>query len=209
MVTSSYLGVRRNYKRIPRKMKDKIIQIGNTLWSSENFKELQFANGEVIPLASSKEEWMKASRNQAPCAWEMNGHVYYNHYIFNVDDGIIPKGYRMPSDKDWKVLMSNLEGQYGPGWNVAGKALSARRGEFNIGFHNVWGGKLQSHTAYAFADFVNEQSEASYYWTRTESYDQQARSFYLNKKTKEFDISSSPRGCGMLVRLICEDGEFK
>ena len=55
MVTRSYLGVRRNHKRITRKMKDKIIQIGNTLWSSENFIELQFANGEVIPLASSKE----------------------------------------------------------------------------------------------------------------------------------------------------------
>jgi len=104
-------------------MKNKIIQIGNTQWNSENFNALHFANGEAIPLASSKEEWMKASRNQTPCAWEMKDQVYYNHYIFNTDEGIIPEGYRMPSDKDWKALMSNLEDQYGPGWNVAGKAL--------------------------------------------------------------------------------------
>ncbi len=47
-------------------MKNEIIQIGDTLWSSDNFKKLHLNNGEVIPLASSKEEWMKASRNQTP-----------------------------------------------------------------------------------------------------------------------------------------------
>jgi uncharacterized protein (TIGR02145 family) len=185
-------------------MKNNLIQIGTMLWSNQNFKELHFANGEAIPLISSKDEWMNASRNHDPCAWEMNGEVYYNHYALSMVNDIIPKGFRMPSDEDWKALVSVLDDLYGPGMNVAGKVLSARRGELNVGFNNVWGGMLQSHTAYEFADFIKEQAEASYYWTKTESYDQQARKFYLNKKTKEYEISSSPRGCGMLVRLILE-----
>ena len=78
-----------------------------------------FRNGEAIPEAKSKEEWAKAGENKT-AAWCYYIYVSYNDKIFgklnnwyavNDSRGLAPKGYHIPSDAEWKILINFLGGE--------------------------------------------------------------------------------------------------
>lgn len=92
---------------------DKIasIQIGTQTWTSENLDVIEFRNGNKIQQITSDMEWIMADAKKEP-AWcylnfdEKNkkyGKLYNGHAVLDMR-GLAPKGWKIPSDEDWKKL---------------------------------------------------------------------------------------------------------
>ena len=106
----------------------KEVKIGNQTWMGENLNVNKFRNGNVILQAQTAEQWEKAGFTKQPawCYYEMetkNGKIYgklYNRFALYDPRGLAPKGWRLPSDKDWEILTAELGGA-----EVAGAKLKS------------------------------------------------------------------------------------
>jgi uncharacterized protein (TIGR02145 family) len=92
--------------------------IGKHEWTTKNLNVDKFRNGDPIPEAKTNEEWKKAGENGLP-AWCYynnnldNGKRYgklYNGYAVSDPRGLAPKGWHIPSDKEWTELTDFLGG---------------------------------------------------------------------------------------------------
>ncbi len=96
------------------------IEIGSQVWMTENLDVMTFQNGDPIPQAQSNEEWEQAGFNQRP-AWcyvtvrENNKDKQlvkykklYNSFAVNDPRGLVPKGWRISTTKDWNELRQFL-----------------------------------------------------------------------------------------------------
>jgi uncharacterized protein (TIGR02145 family) len=95
----------------------KTVKIGNQTWMAENLNVTSFKNGEAITQAPDKETWdflwkggeesMFANFNFEPVSKKAYG-KFYN--IFSVFDprGLAPEGWRIPTEKDWIILMNYI-----------------------------------------------------------------------------------------------------
>ena len=93
------------------------VQIGNQVWMTSNLNVSKFQNGDPIYEAKTKEQWEKAGQNKK-AAWcyyknsTENGTVYgklYNWYAVNDPRGLAPKGWHVPTRKDWDELIDHLK----------------------------------------------------------------------------------------------------
>ena len=105
---------------------NKEVKIGNQIWTSRNLDVSSFSNGDPIPEAKTEEEWRAASSNQTP-AWcylennPANGKKYgklYNWYAVHDPRGLAPKGWHIPNNEEWSILIEYLGGE-----KKAGKKL--------------------------------------------------------------------------------------
>lgn len=127
----------------------KEIRIDNQIWMIENLNEDKFQNGDIIPFAESREEWIKAGKEKKP-AWcyynndSKNGTKYgklYNWYAVSDIRGLAPFGWHIPSEKEWIKLIEFLGGE-----DIAGTKLKSKtgwneeNGTDNYGFKALPGG---------------------------------------------------------------------
>ena len=112
------------------KIDTKEAKIGNQTWTNSNLNVSKFRNGEAIPQAKTFEEWERACRYGKP-AWcylgneASNGEVFgklYNWYAVNDPRGLAPKGWHIPSKKEWNEMIEFLGG-----YEMAGNKLKADR----------------------------------------------------------------------------------
>jgi len=100
--------------------------IGKQEWTVHNLNTEHFRNGDAIQQATTAEEWVKAWMEKRPawCYYEgkkpSNRFVgkLYNFYAMTDPRGIAPKGWRVPSPKDWDEMITPLGGL-----DAAGKSL--------------------------------------------------------------------------------------
>jgi uncharacterized protein (TIGR02145 family) len=88
------------------------IKIKNTEWGIENIKISKFKNGDPIPQAKTKKDWLDAAIAKTPI-YEVeiinNKPVYrYNFYVFIDKRGVIPNGYSLPTGEDFDNLANYL-----------------------------------------------------------------------------------------------------
>lgn len=108
------------FSPVTNKEKFKSIRIGNQEWMAENLNVDKFRNGDLIPYIESNEEWEKAGSigNPAWCYYDNNaenGKVFgklYNWYAVNDRRGLAPKGWHVPTDSEWNILIDYLGGVY-------------------------------------------------------------------------------------------------
>ena len=106
------------------------IKIGDQVWMKNNLDLSTFRNGDPIPEARTKAEWIQAGRDKKPayCYYDnnkSNGKRYgkiYNWFAINDPRGLIPKGYHVPSEAEWLQLISFLGGS-----DIAGKELKSEK----------------------------------------------------------------------------------
>jgi uncharacterized protein (TIGR02145 family) len=93
-----------------------VIKVGDQEWLGKNLNVDRFSNGDRIPEAITEEEWKHANDSQQP-AWcylnnrPANGRAFgrlYNWYAVNDPRGLAPKGWHVPSDAEWDVLVRHL-----------------------------------------------------------------------------------------------------
>ena len=86
----------------------KEVKIGDQIWMAENLNVAKFRNGDLIPEARSKEEWVNAGLNNKPAFCYVNNDpsttqkygILYNWYAVRDSRGLAPEGWRIPSHTD-------------------------------------------------------------------------------------------------------------
>ena len=107
------------------------VKIGTQIWITKNLDVHTFRNGDAILEATNKEEWQNAGENKtaAFCNYDFDseiGKVYgklYNWYAVNDPRGLAPKGWHIPSDAEWTILIEALGGE-----SVAFKNIKSKTG---------------------------------------------------------------------------------
>ena len=122
----------------------KSLNIGNQIWMNKNLNFDKFRNGDPIPEAKSKEEWINAGIKKLPvwCYYEnekKNGEIYgklYNWYAVIDTRQIAPTGWHVPDENEWRNLVSYLGSE-----NICGKLLKKDTGWGWLGHGIVNNGK--------------------------------------------------------------------
>ena len=91
-------------------------KIGNQFWSSENLDIDIFRNGDIIPQATNKSEWLKAGYREEPvwCYYKFDekNSVFgklYNYYAVSDERGLAPVGWHVPSLYEYFILINSIE----------------------------------------------------------------------------------------------------
>ena len=180
--------------------------IGNQVWMSENLNVENFRNGDAIPNAKTKEDWINAGQNRKP-AWcyynndPSNSSKYgklYNWYAVNDLRGLAPEGWHIPSDYEWTILIDHLGGKFDAGkkmkstsgWNENGNGTN------ESGFAGMPGGYRSSE-----GDFWHDGTKG-YWWASSEGSASSALSRYLNNFNNEVWNPNSGKIKGFSVRCI-------
>lgn len=93
----------------------KTVTIGTQTWMAENLKVTRYNDGTPIPQEISSEKWSKVSTGAwcDPSYSETYGKLY-NWYAVGTSK-LAPKGWHVPNDSEWTVLMDYLGGKAGAG----------------------------------------------------------------------------------------------
>jgi uncharacterized protein (TIGR02145 family) len=182
------------------------VKIGSQTWMVENLNLDKFRNGDPIPEAQTKEEWIKAGENQQP-AWcyydndAANGAKYgklYNWYAINDPRGLAPAGWSVPSDGEWSALSDSLGGE-----DKAGNKMKPRSGwdendnETNeSSFSGLPGGYRNSDGNF------DKVGSSGYWWSTTEhnTYDVYYRALYRSQDY--LDSYNGKKREGLSVRCV-------
>jgi len=109
-----------------------VVKIGSQLWMDENLKTSKYNDGTSIPNVTDNTEWSVLTT--PAYAWsynnyETNGIIYgalYNWFCVdtgsNGDKNICPKGWHVPTQAEWNILINYLSGS-----GVAGGKLKSTR----------------------------------------------------------------------------------
>jgi len=201
----------------------KSVVIGKQKWMTVNLNVSKFRNGDIIPEAKTKEEWIKAREEGKP-AWcyynndPANGEIYgklYNWYAVNDPRGLAPKGWLIPSDDKWIQLetalgMSPDVANYGyeRGTDQGAKLKTTSRWVENgngtnlSGFSALPGGYRDRH------GYFEEIGRCAYFWTSSE-YDYKPMYRRLDHdNSKVYRNSTNHREFGTSVRCIKDSVEY-
>lgn len=186
------------------------VKIGNQEWMAANLDVSKFRNGDPIPEAKTGEEWGKAGDDSKP-AWcyynndPANGAKYgklYNWYAVTDPRALSPKGWHIPTVKEWTALTDYLRGgtSFAAGGGlVAGLSMKSTSGwdeEGNANNHSGFAG-LPGGTRGEDGEFGSVGEYASW-WTSSE-YGDEAWSAFLTDNT---DISSDAKASGYSIRCV-------
>ncbi len=185
------------------------VQIGQQIWAKTNLNVDRFRNGDPIPQATTKDEWTDASEKQQPvwCYYEYNSAnekkfgKLYNWYAVNDPRGLAPAGWHVPSDGEWRELITfcgkeEIAGQLlksSTGWK---KGLTASN---STGFTALPGG-----TCNEFGFFNGKLQETGRWWTSTPTISKEwpwLFGFDYNRNNVLISDYFSA-SCGMSVRCI-------
>jgi len=157
------------------------IKIGSQKWSNTTLSVTHFNNGDPIVIAKSIDEWDSLGKESIPaCAYNdfnpLNSKdVVYNWYVVNDSRGICPKGWRIPSMKDFEkmiIALGGFEVAVG-GFEVAGKKMKSSSGWEYMQGNNEAGLNIQPKASLQGKVFSGSNvtgfvylGEYSYLWTR-------------------------------------------
>jgi len=93
------------------------VLINNQRWTTDNLNVSQYRNGDSIPYAKTKDEWVKYSDEGIGCYTyvQYNSSTakvlgkLYNWYAVNDPRGLAPNGFHVPSHQDWRDLIDFLK----------------------------------------------------------------------------------------------------
>lgn len=89
------------------------VRIGENTWMIKNLDIITFRNGDTIPEAKTREEWIQygetkkaawSNYNNDPAEGAQFGKLY-NWYAVNDPRGLAPKGWHIPTDVEWGLLV--------------------------------------------------------------------------------------------------------
>jgi uncharacterized protein (TIGR02145 family) len=176
------------------------IEIKKEVWSEINLETTTFKNGDLIPQASTNEDWQNAILKRQP-AWcyynndSMNNRKLgklYNWYAINDKRGIIPNGWHIPSNEEWKQLIINKsakELKNTSGWK------NGENGTNEINFSAFPGGFRKINGEF-YAD------DDGFWWSSNEASTNFAWCFILPAKGDDGVLTNYYKGAGFSVRCV-------
>ncbi len=88
------------------------IVTGSQKWSTTDIRAKVFNNGDTILYADSDSLWQRANLKKLPawCYSKDGRRVLYNSYVVSDNRSICPEGYRIPTNRDWALLLNENGG---------------------------------------------------------------------------------------------------
>lgn len=181
-----------------------VIKIGSQVWTVENLNVSTFQNGDPIPNAKTKEEWIEAYKNGKP-AWcyydnnERNGSWHgklYNLHAITDKRGIAPKGFHIPSPGEWNTLITFLGGK-----EYAGIKLKSK-GYFNSPCANITEFSGNYSGLRLSTGSFDGLGQAAYWYSTAAEIDNSNIYYIGNYYPNEIDWSMVRPGQGCSVRCI-------
>jgi uncharacterized protein (TIGR02145 family) len=107
------------------------VKIGTQVWMTKNLDVSKFRNGDPIPEAKNEAEWAAycKAHEAAYCYWgydPSNASMFgklYNGYAVTDSRGLAPKGWHIPVDWEWSILIGDCGGI-----EVAGGRMKTKTG---------------------------------------------------------------------------------
>ena len=90
------------------------VQIGTQCWTQSNLKVSKYRNGDNIPTGLSNSVWQNTTSgayaiyNNDPVNDGLYGKLY-NHYAVTDSRGLCPRGWHVPTDSEWNLLVKYLD----------------------------------------------------------------------------------------------------
>lgn len=185
------------------------ITAGKQTWTAENLNVSRYRNGDSVRHAATREEWLDAAA-KGEGAWcyfsndPANGKNFgrlYNWYAVSDPRGLAPKGWHVPTDREWSALTAFLGGEA-----VAGGKMKAAGGSrwrtpneaatnFS-GFSALPGGLRGIDGVFAFG------AQSAYFWTSAEHSPMLGWYRVLNYHVATVVRSGEEKIDGMSVRCI-------
>lgn len=187
------------------------VQINGQLWMAANLTISHFNNGDPIPHATNREEWISAGEAGLP-AWTYydfnpeNGALYgklYNWYVVEDPRGIAPPGWRVPNFFDFAILGLSFGGP-----EQAAKHLKSREGWRNngngtnkSGFNGLPAGSIGWNGDSLFLGI------SAFWWSTTQVSEGLSYHLQLMSRTDAFfyDRLNGTKANGFSIRLIKVD----
>ena len=187
----------------------KTIIIGNQEWTTENLDVNTFNNGEEIQETKNADEWATAGKNKksACCYYENdpeNGKKFgklYNWYAVNDSRGLAPRGWHVPSDKEWKQLIDYLGGNEAACIKLKS---SSDWGKFGNGTNESGFSCLPGGQCFYAGRFYMEIGTYGNWWSSTEyTIDfQDAWMVIIKSNNSEVNFSYGDKNYGCSVRFV-------
>jgi uncharacterized protein (TIGR02145 family) len=188
----------------------KTVKIGDQEWMAENLSVTLFRNGDTIPEAKTKEEWLAAATHGQP-AWcyygnnKKNGKTYgklYNWYAVTDPRGLAPEGWQVPDKAAWTSMLFHLDSPARAGKLLKSKKLwrdpfkKEHKGNNKSGFNALPAGKRTEEGNFRYI------GTDAYFWTRTPASDKAAVFRKLSYISEAAYESNYQKGEGYSVRCI-------
>ena len=146
------------------------VTIGTQTWTTKNLNVSTYRNGDKILQVQDKKAWGNLTTG-AWCYYEnnpTNGTKYgklYNWYAVNDPRGLAPKGYHIPTDKEWTILTDYLGGESEAGTKMKSSSGWKNNGNGNntSGFAGLPGGDRNSY--YGNFSYIGAYG---YWWSSSE-----------------------------------------
>jgi len=180
------------------------IKIGNQEWMAENLKVTHYRNGDPIPNVTNISEW-RNFKNGEYCAYDnssANIETYgllYNWYAVDDKRNIAPKGWHVPTHKEWKELEKYLGEKAGSKLKATNAVTNHGNGTNESGFKALPGGSRHVYGSFMYI------GRFGYWWSSTESRGRHA--WFCTLEFLEFSSQCVSYSCytqsnGCSVRLV-------
>lgn len=186
------------------------VKIGDLTWTKTNLSVSRYRNGDLIPEIKDPAQWTTATTG-AWCHYANdagNGAVYgklYNWYAVADPRGLAPQGWHIPSDTEFKALITALGGENGAGGNLkeAGTLhwLNPNTGATNSsGFTALPGGYRCSCSSGAFYNLGNQ----SLWWSSASNSPTTAWNMELSYNNVNALLSGNDKHKGYTIRCVMD-----
>ncbi len=184
------------------------IKIGDQVWMATNLKVTHYNNGDPIPHITDSSQWRKLTTG----AWsaydndKKNIALYgllYNWHTLADRRKLAPKGWHIPTDAEWRILMKALGGAEVAGGKMkAGKEQYWQKAVINEDHHLVNFGALPGGGRNNNGIDDNAGSLATWWSATTEAYADFAVTYNITSDKAALMPDTDDRACGFSIRCI-------
>jgi len=193
------------------------INIGPHMWMAENLRTTKYNDGSNIPLITDSVQWWNNTKKNTSfpmMSWydnDLSNHqtkIYgglYNWFAINPltngNKNICPKGWHVPTDAEWSLLISSLGGKSVSGGKLKSTGMeywmSPNKGATNSsGFSGLPGGGRNSDGAFF------SKGDIGYWWSSTELDASLAWNRYLGHNYSTSGKNYYSKSLGFSVRCV-------
>ncbi len=190
----------------------KTITIGTQTWMAENLRTTKYRNGDPIKNVTRDVDWTNLTTG-AYCSYDNTQNIniiatrglLYNYYAVSDKRNIAPKGWHVPTDEEWEILINYLGGDSIAGGKMKEQGTIHWLNE-NIGATNESGfTSLPSGWRNYYDGVFGSIDYDAFYWSSTKYDDTYVRYRFLNNKlisVGNFSWSLGQKNSGFSVRCI-------
>ncbi len=193
----------------------KTVKIGTQTWMAENLKVTRLSSGEALSEVQNKDLW--EMYNYAGYCWYNNDVFFKNTYgaLYNfigIDlqnkpeygKRLTPKGWHVPSDEEWQVLINYLGGE---------KIAAAKMKEAGTDHWTTTNAETKNESGFTalpggyrtnIMGIVKYMSVGEYamFWSSTKKDGKHVWSYWIKKDTNEILKFPWSKYCGLSIRCV-------